>query len=251
MKKTVMAILGLVTALVVLAACGNNNNDRPELHMATSADFPPFEFITPAGEFDGFDIHMARAIAEILDMELVIHDMEFVSAIASTQTGNTDITIAALSITDDRRQQVNFSIPYFETTLVIIVQQDSEIQTVADLDVEGNAIAVQMGTTSDMMATWYLDNVDVQRFVNAPMTVMELNANRVDAIVIDAGVASQFIDDNPNLRILSNPLGVEQYAIAVYMGNPELLEQIDDALQQLMDNGELDRIYNMFFGGDE
>jgi len=251
MKRVVTTIVGIMVALFVFAACGGRNDDRPELHMATSADFPPFEFITPAGEFDGFDIHMARAIADILDMELVIHDMEFIASIASTQTGNTDITIAALSITDDRRQQVNFSIPYFETTLVIIVQQGSGINSVEDLDVEGNAVAVQMGTTSHMMAEWYLSEVEILAYVNAPMTVMELNAGRVDAIVIDAGVAAQFISDNPGLRILPDPLGVEQYAIAVYMGNPELLEQINDALSQLMNNGELDRIYQMFFGGDE
>lgn len=244
-------VFGLLVALFAFAACSGNNSDRQELHMATSADFPPFEFVNDNSEYDGFDVHMARAIADILDMDLVIHNMEFIPSIASTELGNTDITVAALSVTEDRRQQVNFSIPYFETTLVIIVQQDSLINSVEDLDVEGNVVAVQMGTTSDTMATWYLDNVEIMRHVSAPMTVLELNASRVDAIVVDAGVANQFIADNPSLRIVDEALGIEEYAIGVYRNNPELLEQINNALQQLKDNGELDRIYNMFFGGDQ
>ena len=249
MKKMFVGVVA-VMGLFALTACGGNN-DRT-LTMATSADFPPFEFINNAGEYDGFDIHMARAIADILGYDLVIQNMEFASVIAAVATGSSDIAVAAITVTDERRESVDFTNPYFETTLVAIVRGDSGIYEISQLEEMGAelTVAVQLGTTSDIMIDWFLPDATVSRYGQAPDTVVSLNVGNVDAVVIDGGVAMQFIGANPSLRILDEILAYEEYAIAVNPENPELTARINDALAELRANGELQRIYDMFFGGE-
>ena len=247
MKKVLSLMVLLVAMGVMFAGCGR---DEGVLVMATSADFPPFEFINDAGEFDGFDVHMARAIADALGMELQIDDMAFDGVILSVYTGATDVAIAAITVTEERAQSVAFSIPYFQTALVAIVAYDSPITSTDQLHEPGTAIAVQLGTTSDIMVEWYLPYADVTRMRTATDTIMELSTGRSEAIVIDRGVAAQFIDSHDGLRMLPETLAYEEYAIAVSLENTELLADINSALQQLMDSGELQRIYDMFFGGE-
>ena len=267
----IMRIFLVALALVILAAgtfaCGGPAAPEPEapaatpepepesaltirpgvLIMATNAEFPPFEFINDDGEFDGFDVHLARALADALGLELVIDDMEFGAIIASIDTGMADVGIAAMSITEERLETVNFTVPYFETTIVVIVPEGSDITSIEDLETAN--IAVQLGTTSDLIVEWELPDASVTQMNRAPDTILELRAGRVDAIVIDVDVANQFIGDNPDLVLLDENLGYESYGMAINKGNPELLTAINNALQELKASGEYDRIFNMFFGG--
>lgn len=248
MKVSFRQVCLVVLVLVaVLAVAGCRSRSRDVLVMATSADFPPFEFVNDAGEYDGFDVHMARALAEILDMELRIDNMEFTSVIPAVVTGSADVGIAAITANDERRLTVDFTIPYFQTTLVVVVDRDSGITSSDQL--ETARVAVQLNTTSDLMAEWFLPDADIRRFERAPDTVAEINTGRVEAIIVDRGVADQFISDNRNLVILDEVLAVEEYAIAVSKDNADLTRRLNDALTQLKNSGEFQRIYDMFFGG--
>ncbi|MCL2854624.1 MAG: transporter substrate-binding domain-containing protein [Defluviitaleaceae bacterium] len=246
-KLFVFVVMAAMAMLLV--ACGGDEGDRPTLIMATSADFPPFEFINEeTNEYDGFDIHMARALAEILDMDLRIDNMIFDGVILAVATGLADVGIAAISINEERLESVNFTIPYFQTTQVVIVQNASPITHHDQL--ENARIAVQMGTTSDLVAEWYLpESVEIFRFNMAPDVVLELNTGRVDAIVIDHAVANEFLSEHPQLRILEQYLTVEEYAIAVNQNDTELLNKLNDAIEQWLASPDFTRIYNMFFGG--
>ena len=252
MKRLIPMLLVLTAIAVLFAACGGEatgSSDRPLLIMATSADFPPFEFWNEEiNDYDGFDIHMARALADILDMELRIDNMDFGGIIAAVNVGLADIGVAAISINKERLESVNFTIPYFETTQVVIVQDASPITAPDQLD--GARIAVQMGTTSDLVAEWYLpDDVEIFRFNMAPDVILELNTGRVDAVVIDYAVANEFIAMHPQLRILDQYLAVEEYAIAVNQDDTELLNQLNDAIREWLNSPDFTRVYNMFFGG--
>jgi len=244
MTRVLTIVLAMAMALTVFSACADNDGSQT-LVMATNAEFPPFEFVNDAGEYDGFDVHLAKAIAEILGRELVIDNMEFTAALAAVSTGQADVAIAAITIRPDRLETMDFSVPYFETTIVAIVPQDSYI--VSPDQLHDKRIAVQFGTTSDIFCEDYLPDAIVTRLNRAPDTVLELRNDRVDAIVIDRAVADQFIGDNPGLRILDEPLGSESYGIALQKGNSELLAEINSALRTLMDSGEYDRIFGMFF----
>jgi polar amino acid transport system substrate-binding protein len=247
MKRILTAILMLALVAGLLTAC-SSEDDKQKLVMATNAAFMPFEFINDEGEFDGFDVHLARAIADVLGRELEIVDMEFTAALAAVTTGQADVAIAAITIRADRLETMDFSTPYFETTIVAIVPEDSDIQTPDEL--ADKRIAVQFGTTSYIFCADYLPDAEVIALNRAPDTVLELNLGRVDAIVIDRAVADQFIGDNPGLRILDEALGSENYGIAMNKGS-DLLAPINDALETLRKNGEYQRIYDMFFAGEE
>jgi len=240
--KTLLIVLALAMLIAAASACGG---PQGKLVMATNAAFPPFEYVNDDGDFDGFDVHMARAIAGKLNMELVIEDMEFTAALAAITTGQADVAIAAITIRPDRMETMDFSTPYFETTIVAIVPFDSDITSPSQL--EDKRIAVQFGTTSDLFCEDYLPDAIVTSLNRAPDTVLELRNGRVDAIVVDKAVADQFIGDNPGLRILGEALGSESYGIAVQKGNSDLLGKINNALSELRSSGEYDRIFNLFF----
>ncbi|MCL2014356.1 MAG: basic amino acid ABC transporter substrate-binding protein [Oscillospiraceae bacterium] len=258
MKRVFAVILTLAMLSMLLVACANGfqgsqseqvvSEPEPvesELIMATNAEFPPFEFINDAGDFDGFDVKLAEAIAKEIGMKLTIDNMNFDSIITAVTTERADAGIAAMSITEERLEEVNFTDPYFETTLVVIVPQDSSITSPSDLNDKN--IAVQEGTTSDLFVTENEDLKEPQRFKKAPDTVVELKTGRVDAIVIDRGVADQFIGDNPDLKILDEDLGKEEYGMAVNKGNTELLTKINGAIKKLKESGEYQEIFDTFF----
>ena len=253
MKRIFCVILAVCMLAIPLAAC--NGDEAPtitegELAMATNADFPPFEFINEAGEYDGFDVELARAIADILDKELVVLNMAFEAILPAIQTGQAHVGIAAMTITEERAESVNFTIPYFETSLVVIVTEDSAYTAPGDLTVD-TRIVVQQGTTSDLSVTSNDDLGEPIRLQRPPDTVLELTTGRADAIVIDEEVANQFILDNPDLRIFPGIIDSDTYGMAVALDNTELLELINDALQQLKASNEYQTIFDRWFGGEE
>ena len=219
--------------------------EAAELVMATNAEFPPFEFVNDANEYDGFDVVIARAIAGKLGMELRIDNMNFDSVLTAVETGKADVGIAALTVRADRLENADFTISYFKTTQVIIVPDGSDIAGPDDLP--GKTVAVQEGTTGDLYCDEEVPDVEIVRFKKAPDTVLELKNGKVDAIVIDKDVANQFIGDNPDLKILPDDLTEEEYAMAVRKGNEELLGKLNGAIQDMFDSGEYDRIFNDFF----
>ena len=132
------------------------------------------------------------------------------------------------------------------------MRNDGKITTVDQLvDMGADArVAVQLNTTSDIMAEWFLEDADIRRFERAPDTVLEINTGRVEAIIVDKGVAQQFINDNPGLTILDEILAEEEYAIAINKDNPGLTIRINNAIGQMKNSGEFQRIYDMFFSGE-
>jgi len=234
---------------IMLVACngeGGGSDGRPTLTMATNAEFPPFEFINDAGQYDGFDVELARAIADYLDMRLVIDNMAFDAVLVAVETGVADVAIAAITITPERAQSVAFTMPYFETDLVAIVMEGSDITSTEQL--AEARIVVQLGTTSDLWADLNLPNASITRLQSPPDTIPELRTGRADAIIIDREVANQFISDASDLVVLDEELGREVYGMAIALDNTELLDKINGALESLKTSGEYDRIFDNWFG---
>ena len=274
MKRILALVLGLVMAMVllpVLTACGTDDPAPPptdpqttqpalqgtpeldfdELIMATNAQFPPFEWFDDDGNIVGFDVDIANAIARRLGLTLRIEHMSFDAIITAVQTGPPNqIGVAAITITEERAQAVNFTVPYFETELVVIVTEDSDIQSLDDL--EGRVVGVQLGTTSDIFVenSPLFDDEPI-RLTSPPDLIPALNAGQVDLVIIDREVAMQFIDDNEGLRMLEEPVGQDIYGIIVQQGQDDLLAAINHALAEMKADGEYDRIFDDWFGGEE
>ncbi|MDR0490888.1 MAG: transporter substrate-binding domain-containing protein [Oscillospiraceae bacterium] len=245
-KRYAVLATALAMLLTVCSCAKKNENNagnsgKKTLTMATSADFPPYEFYGD-GKIVGIDAEIAAAIADKLGMELVIEDMDFDSIIVSIETGKYDMGMAGLTATDERMQQVSFTASYATGIQVIVVPQDSPIASVDDLFEEHAfyKIGVQMSTTGDIYASEDLENEGlayVDRYLKGADAIMALNTGKVDCVIIDNEPAKVFVSQNPGLKILDTEYAVEQYAIAVNKDKTELLEKIDGALRSLIVNG--------------
>ena len=244
MKKVLSLVLVLALA-ISLVACGGAKNDNV-LTMATNAEFPPYEFMQD-GKIVGIDAEIGAAIAEKLGKELVIENVDFDSLIPGVQTNKYDFVMAGMTVTDERKEQVNFSQTYATGVQVVIVKEDSKITSVDDLFAEGanNKIGVQLATTGDLYCTWDIEDEglgSVERFNKGADAVMALNSGKVDCVVIDNEPAKVFVANNPGLKILDTEYITEDYAIAISKDAPELLAEIDKALGELIADGTVAEI---------
>lgn len=224
------------------------------LVMATSADFPPYEFYQD-NKIVGIDADIARAIAERLGMVLVIEDMDFNSVIASVEVGKYDMGMAGLTTSDERKEQVSFTASYATGIQVIIVPENSDITSVDDLFEENahHKIGVQLSTTGDIYTTTDLEEAGlafIDRYQKGADAIMALTSGKVDCVVIDNEPAKAFVSQNPGLKILETEYAVEEYAIIVNKSNTELLENIDAALRDMIADGTAQAIVDKYIKVD-
>lgn len=241
LKKILAAVLA-VCMLCCFAGCGAKEDNV--LTMGTNAAFPPYEFVDDDGVIVGIDAEIATAIAEKLGMELEIKDMDFDSLITACAGGSVDVVLAGLTVTDERKESVNFSDTYATGIQVIIVKEDSEIATADDL--EGKIIGVQAGTTGDIYCTDDYGQDNVKQYKTGVEAVMALQNGQVDCVIIDNEPAKNFVAANEGLKILETEYVTEDYAIAVAKENTELLEKINKAMAELKADGTIDKIINKY-----
>lgn len=210
------------------------------LVMATNAEFPPYEY-HDGGEIVGIDAEIAKAIADELGMELEIEDIAFDSIIPEITSGKADMGLAGMTVTEDRKQSVDFTDTYAKASQKIIVKEDSAIASPDDLT--GVIVGVQQGTTGGIyVSDLEADGTTVERYNKGFEAVQALSQGKIDAVVIDGEPAKTFVAQTEGLKILEESFTDEEYAIAVKKGNTELLEKINGALKTLKDNGTLDEI---------
>ena len=208
--------------------------------MVTNAEFPPYEY-HEGDEIVGIDAEIAAAIADKLGLELVIEDIAFDSIIPELVSGKADFAMAGMTVTDERKQSVDFSNTYAKASQKVIVQEGSDITTPDDLT--GKIVGVQLGTTGDLYVTdLEAEGTTVERFSKGFEAVQALSQGKVDAVVIDEQPAQVFVSQTEGLVILDDSFTDEEYAAAVKKGNTALLNAINDALAELDEAGELDAI---------
>ena len=215
-----------------------------KLHMATNATFPPYESIADDGTFEGIDVDIADKIAEKLGLELVVDDMEFGSIITSVQTGKEDIAMAGLTVTDERKQNVDFSDSYATGVQVVIVPEDSDIKTIDDL--QGKLIGCQESTTGYAYCTDDYGEDMVTAFPSGTNAVQALLTGKIDAVVIDKQPAEAYVAQNEGLKILDTEYVTENYAIGVSKDNTALRDAVNNALKELIDDGTVQAILDQY-----
>ncbi len=274
MKKAAIALLFTLT--LAIAGCGNTAEDAGSskksaddktgsesaantengegpladgvLNVGTNAEFPPFEFVGDDGEPDGFDMALIKAIGEKMGVEVTVENMEFDSLVASIGS-KIDVAIAGMTITDERKNMVDFSDEYYEAVQYVIVPADSEIASAADL--EGKNIGVQLGTTGDFIVEDIKDATAAQ-YNKAVDAVNDLRNGRVDAVIIDKNPAQvfgeQFKDEIKLFDGESAEFGFEKeyYAIALPKGNAELAKSVNDALAEIKADGTFDELVKQY-----
>ena len=225
-----------------------------KLHMATNAAFPPYEMISDNGGFEGIDVEIATAIAQKLGLELVVDDMDFNSVIISVEGGKSDIAMAGLTVTDERKQNVDFTESYATGVQVIIVPEGSDIQTVDDL-ANDKMIGVQEGTTGYIYCSAKVKDGGygedhVSSYTNGAMAIEALKGGKVDAVVIDNEPAKAFVAANDGLKILDTEYIIENYAIGISKDNPGLRDAVNNALKELIADGTVKTIVDKYINAE-
>ena len=230
--KYIAKLLLLTVLAIFLTGCGNE--ERPKLVMVTNAAFPPYEYVV-GNKIDGIDPEIVRRIADELGYELIIQDMAFESVIASVQSGKGDVAASGITVTEERKKQVNFTIPYVVANQMIILPKNSPVKQISDL--KKLRIGVQHGTTGDLYVSKNIR--EPERYANGALATAALVAGKLDAVVIDQEPAEVFVRQMPRLMLFGEPLTSEEYAFAISKKNPELLKQFNDHLYLMKENGSL------------
>ncbi len=244
------------------SASGSVSNGDPafttvtpgKLTMSTNASFPPYEMVADDGSFEGIDIEVAGAIAEKLGLELQVDDMGFDAALQAAQTGKSDMVMAGVTVTEERQAVMDFSNSYANGVQVVIVKEDSPIQTVDDL-ANANMIGCQMGTTgyiycSDTPENGGFGEDHVTPYDDGAAAVQALMNGQIDAVVIDDMPAQEYVAANPGLKILDGEFTNEDYAIGVAKGNTALLDAINGALEELTNDGTIQSIVDKYISAN-
>ena len=244
MKKILALVLICMLTLTGMAMAET-------LKMGTNASFPPYEYYDDeTGEIVGIDAEVAAAICAKLGCELEIVDMDFDAIIPAVTTGKIDFGMAGMTVTEERKQSVDFSTSYATGIQSVIVKEDSDITSVDDLFAEGanHKIGVQQGTTGDLYCSWDIEDEglgSVERYKNGTDAVLALTSGKVDCVVIDNEPAKKYIEANEGLKILETEYAVEDYAIALAKDS-ELTEKINAALEELIAGGTVQAIINKY-----
>lgn len=240
MKK----IAAIALALTVLVATGCSKKTSSVVKMGTNAAFPPFEYVQGT-EVVGFDVTMSNLIANDYGKELKIVDMDFDGLIAALQSGAVDFVAAGMTATEERRKNVDFSEPYYESKQVIIVKaSDKKVKTVADL--KGLTIGAQAGTTGEAYVGDEIENANLKSFKNGIDAALALKNGAIDAIVLDELPSKEIVKRNADLKIVDDDFLTDVYAIAVKKGNTELLESINKTISKIKSNGTYEKMFNAF-----
>ena len=254
MKKllSVLMAAAMLVGVLSLAGCGGNGGETTtdpaadadnsaattetagdlttvtagKLTMSTNAQFPPYEMVADDGSFEGIDNELADAIAKKLGLELQVDDMDFDAALLAAQNGKSDMVMAGVTVDEERQAVMDFSDSYAKGVQVVIVPEDSDIQSIDDMD--GKMIGTQRGTTGYIFCS------------DTPVN------GQVVCVVIDNAPAQEYVKANPGLKILDTEFANEDYAIGVAKGNTALLDAINGALKELIDDGTVQSIIDKY-----
>ncbi len=267
MRRIVALVLALIMALA-LAACGGNadapkdNDEKKTLIMATNAAFPPYEY-KEGDAIVGIDAEIAKAIADKLGMELEIKDVDFGAIIGGVQSGKYDFGMAGMTVTDERKESVDFTDTYANAVQVVIVKEDCKYESYEDFytgfDADDNPagvkddikIGVQQDTTGDIYSSdepknWGFGEDRVTKFKTGADAVEALKAGKVMAVIIDNEPAKSFVAANEGLKIMEASYAEEDYAICVAKENTELRDKINTALKELIADGTVQKIIDKY-----
>lgn len=239
---------------VTLSGCGSTTTtgsaDKVYV-VGTDAAYAPFESEDSNKKIVGFDMDVLNAIAKAEGFKVKYVNTPWEGIFTALKQGDRDMLISAITITDDRKKEMDFSNPYFEAQQLIAVGKGSSITKFADL--KGKKVGVQTGTTGDDVVSELLGKTspDIKRFESTPLALKELSDGGVAAVVADNGVVVNYVKNNSDKgfkTVTDSSFAKEFYGIAVKKGNTDLLNKVNAGLKKIQDDGTYKKIYNQYFG---
>lgn len=265
MKRRSMLVLVLTIVIAMIAAgCGVNGNNangaeqsanggeqNKVYRFATDANYAPMEFMDK-DKISGFDIDFLAAVMEEAGLEYEVTNTGWDTMLTSVQQGTEYAAgISSVSITEDRKQSYDYSVPYFESTNMILVKEGSPIKNAMEL--KDKKVGVQVSTTAETLMIGIMgnDNTDLKRFETNTLALLELDSGGVDAVVADNAIVQDYVKNNPDKKFTAIPdpanFTSEYYGILLPKGS-ELKAKLDPAIKTVIENGKYAEIYKQWFG---
>ena len=233
--KKIFKLLIVFGVSFLLFGCNKYDN---KLVMVTEAGFAPYEYRDSSG-IVGVDVDIAKEIAKAMGKELEIKDVAFDSLINELNSGKADFAAAGMSISEERKKEVDFSIEYVSSKQVIVVRKGyNSIKSVNDL--KNKTITVQLGSVADSYVSKEFKDAKIVRQKKFLSAAEDVKASKADCIVMDELPAKELVKNNSELTILNIELFTDKYAIAVKKGNTELLNKINEVLERLIEEGKIE-----------
>lgn len=263
MKKFLSLVLSIFM-IFGLVACGSSSSNatsatnamasenatveteaaKKKLVMCTNAEFPPYEY-HDGNNIIGIDVDIINAIAKMKGFDVEIMDIAFDATIPSVMSGKADFAMSGMTVTEDRKENVDFTHTYQTAIQSVIVSPTSDIKTIEDM--KGKMIGVIEGYTGDLYATEDFGEEHILRYHKNTDGFQGLKSGKVDAFVIDDQVAKALVaEDGGEYVILDSAYALEEYAIAVKKGNTEILNMLNEGIDELKASGELQKIIDKY-----
>jgi len=267
-RKGLLAILVLMLALVLaatalVAGCGEDKDDTEKkdgdvtttvttleegkLLMGSDTTYPPFESIGDDGEPEGFDVDIAMELADRLGLELEVVTTAWEGIIPGLKTDKYDIIMSAMTITDERLAEIDFSDPYIDSNQSIAVKKGTTDIT-SEEDLAGKVVGVQVDTTGQFTAEEIPGIAEIRKYDTILLAFQELELGRIDAIMNDYPVNAYLSKMRGQTEVVATITTDEQYGIGIKKGNNELLDAVNEALADMMADGTYDEIFDKWFG---
>jgi polar amino acid transport system substrate-binding protein len=219
-----LAGLGLACAA---AACGGSGPEAPPaaapLRVGLEAAYPPFESVDASGAFVGFDVDLARGLAEALGRPAEFRNLSFDALIPDLQAGRLDVVCSAMSWLPERAQAVDFSRPYLQVRMGVLASREraASVRALSDLDAPGTVVAVHRGTSGEVKARESFPRAEVRPYDSEVDAASEVAAGRAHAFVYDMVSVRKLAAKEPDrVRVLDGDLGREVYCMAFPKGSP-------------------------------
>lgn len=246
---------------MIVSACGKkeNNNatnasggEEKVYHFATDASYPPMENMDK-DKIVGFDVDFLDAVMQEAGLKYDLKNVGWEAMLESVRLGEYDGGISAITISDERKASYDFTIPYFESTNMILVKEGSPIKNATDL--KDKKVAVQIATTADKLMTGIMGegNTDLKRFESNALAFMELDGKGVDAVVADISVVQEYVKNHPDAKyvgLLDRDNFVSEYYGIAFPKGSELKAKLDPAIEKVLQSDKYKEIYGKWIGGE-
>lgn len=238
--------LFFIAIFCLLQGCGNESSEKV-LTLGTSLDYPPFES-SQNGKAVGFDIDVANALAKELGHKLEIKDIDFSGLIPALKSGRVDFVMSGMSESEERKKNVDFSTPYYESDRNVLLHLKGKdfksVDEIANKKIGTQQGSVQEAYLKELKET--IPSIEIVALGRNPNLVQEVKIGRIDALIISETQAIKFIEANPDLN--SSPLESSQAAVAIaFKKDSPLTAKFDEALEKLKSDGTIEQLKTKWF----
>lgn len=255
MKKAITILFCIVLSMGAFSGCAKTieSDKNGPLVVAMELAYPPFETKDASGNPSGVSVDFVKSFAESIDRAVKIENTAWDGLIPSLQTGKADLVMSSMTITDQRKEQVDFSNPYANSLLAILASKGAGITSIDDLNVKGKKVAVKIGSTGYLYAQANLTNAEIIALPDESACVTEVSQGKADAFLYDQlTIYRNHMQNKDTTEAIFIPFqDVESWGVAVKKGNTELLTQLNAFIEQYTANGGFDELTQKYLADEK